>query len=149
MKYYYTRKEVSEWLRENKILNHKEIDEVLLKVKKGKWKPKMDEDYFFITRMGELANTTNVYNSIDKWNIKTGNCFKTKQEAKEYRKKLIELGKGKMVIKGSNGADKNPCKGGAGGLVTYGAGGSGGKSPFGGGGGSACGQGETTYKAKS
>lgn len=96
-KYYYTRKEVSEWLRKNKTINHKEIDKVLLKVKKPeKFIPKESEKYYFYTDWGNIEKDYYYPNDgADEWRLKIGNCFKTEKEAKPYRQKLIDLGKEK------------------------------------------------------
>lgn len=74
---------------------NQEVNEVELKkllgIKENKvWKPKRGDFYWFINQKGEIANDgfiPNVY--YDKWNMLSGNYFKTKEEAEWYREHLI------------------------------------------------------------
>ena len=48
------------------------------------WQPKENETYFYITSAFTIDETTNELTDLDKHTIEAGNCFKTKEDAKEY-----------------------------------------------------------------
>lgn len=65
-------------------------------LKQPNWSPKEDEEYYYIDDLGELCfeKFEDVY---DKYRLSIGNCFpyteEGKQQAKQYREKLINLNK--------------------------------------------------------
>lgn len=72
----------------------KELQEKLAEAEKievdnKRWKPKDGEEYWIIEDGGGCGryHYSNVDN-FDEWCYLTGNCFKTKEEAEEYRKQI-------------------------------------------------------------
>ena len=59
------------------------------KQKQGRWKPERGEEYYAICAEGDYEKLENTNHCVDKYNIAVGHCFKTKEEANEYAKKLI------------------------------------------------------------
>ena len=61
------------------------------------WKPRYDDEYYFIDDWGELTSTCWMDYSSDEFRYDTGNCFPYTKEgykqAKAYRQKLIDLWK--------------------------------------------------------
>lgn len=53
-----------------------------------KWEPKLGEEYWYIDGYGECSKTTHDEMGIDLYRIYNGNCFKTEEEATEYKNKL-------------------------------------------------------------
>ena len=53
-----------------------------------KWKPDINEIYYYITDAGSHIFTRNCEFGEDVYRIHVGNCFKTEEEAKEYKKKI-------------------------------------------------------------
>lgn len=56
-----------------------------------KWKPKNDEEYWFINDLGEICHS--LYNNFllrDNKRVKIGNCFQTKLEALNARNKIAK-----------------------------------------------------------
>ena len=79
---------------ENKI---KELQDELEQLKAAKiaaeqpkrWKPNIDEEYYIVSaEAGELIKTEWNDDALDEWYYLTGNCFKTKEEAEEYKKQI-------------------------------------------------------------
>jgi hypothetical protein len=62
-----------------------------LQWEKYKWEPKMGETYYFIDTLGEVSYTRNNTLNLDPTRIKYGNCFPTKERAKEAAEKLKEF----------------------------------------------------------
>jgi hypothetical protein len=62
-----------------------------LQWEKYKWEPKMGETYYFIDTLGEVSCTRNNTLNLDPTRIKYGNCFSTKEQAKEAAEKLKEF----------------------------------------------------------
>lgn len=58
---------------------------------KQNWEPGEDETYYFVDFDGFVDSQHNYGENDDKWNIKTGNCFKTEQEAENYKMRLIAM----------------------------------------------------------
>lgn len=59
-------------------------------IKKGvRWKPEYYQDYFYIDDCGKLESESYMDDDADLFRFNTGNCFKTEQEAKEYRENLL------------------------------------------------------------
>lgn len=77
---------------ENKI---KELQDELEKLKAAKiaeqpkrWKPNKYETYWLVDNCGGAGEVAWQNGDYDKWHYLTGNCFKTRQEAEEYRKQI-------------------------------------------------------------
>lgn len=77
---------------ENKI---KELQDELEKLKAAKiadsgkrWKPNKYETYWLVDNCGGAGEVTWQNGDYDKWHYLTGNCFKTKKEAEEYKKQI-------------------------------------------------------------
>ena len=59
-------------------------------IKKGvRQKPKKDENYFFLGDDGGIYPETYLGDRIDLFHFNIGNCFKTEQEAEEYKENLL------------------------------------------------------------
>lgn len=59
-------------------------------IKKGvRQKPKKDENYFFLGGDGGIYPETYLGDGIDLFRFNIGNCFKTEQEAEEYKENLL------------------------------------------------------------
>lgn len=60
-----------------------------------KWCPESGKKYYFISAYGQIETTFNENTEVDRWYIKTGNCFpyteEGKKQAEEYKQKLISL----------------------------------------------------------
>ena len=69
-----------------KEINSPEFDEVK---KGGRQKPKKDEKYFFLGGNGGIYPETYLGDETDLFRFNTGNCFKTEQEAEEYKENLL------------------------------------------------------------
>ena len=65
-----------------------ELKQVKVKEQKKKWKPEIDEKYWFINDCGMVDWASWCDDESDNWRYLTGNVFKTEQEAKEYKKKI-------------------------------------------------------------
>lgn len=57
--------------------------------KGGRQKPEDGEEYFFIDSFGEIYNNNWCDEYRDLFRFNTGNCFKTEQEAEEYKENLL------------------------------------------------------------
>lgn len=53
-----------------------------------RWKPKVEELYFYVGIGGNIIECVWVDEHFDGWQYLTGNCFKTKEEAEEYKKQI-------------------------------------------------------------
>ena len=51
-----------------------------------RWKPEYNKEYWMVE--GTVYDICWYDNPIDNWNYLTGNCFKTKEEAEEYKKQI-------------------------------------------------------------
>ncbi len=63
----------------------------LREVKKGKFIPEKDEDYWFVSHFGNIHSTTFRDSDMDRWFIKHNPVFHTKEEAEEYKHYLEVL----------------------------------------------------------
>lgn len=61
--------------------------------RKGKFVPEIGQDYWFINLGGYIVCDNNSNSKSDKWRIKHNLVFETIEEAEEYRRYLIALGK--------------------------------------------------------
>ena len=62
----------------------------------GIWRPKIGKDYWLIDECGDMVASVNYECAYDTHVIKTGNCFRTEEEAQMYIKtkmRMIELSK--------------------------------------------------------
>ncbi len=67
------------------------VKEFYREIKLPKWKPKYDENYYFINYKG-MAMRNTWFNSVNEDTMfNFGNCFKTREEAEEARDKIKEL----------------------------------------------------------
>lgn len=78
---------------ENKIKElEKQIEELkMAKVEEPqskRWKPKNRERYWVVECNGNICQTEWNDDNIDDWLYLTGNCFKTKEEAEEYKNQI-------------------------------------------------------------
>ena len=55
------------------------------------WEPGLREDYWCVDCRGEVKLTDNNDLAYDHWNIKSGNCFRTEEEAENYKMRLIAM----------------------------------------------------------
>lgn len=53
-----------------------------------RWKPKEDEPYYYLNWGGDVVICHWENDKADNWNYLTGNCFKTKEEAEEYKMQI-------------------------------------------------------------
>ncbi len=53
-----------------------------------RWKPNEDEEYWAIEVDGQVACVSAYPDEIIEWDFLIGNCFKTKEEAEEYKKQI-------------------------------------------------------------
>lgn len=70
---------------ENEV-NSPEFDEVK---KGGRWQPIFGQRYFYLDDGGVIRCVEWHYDDEDKFHFNTGNCFKTEQEAEEYKENLL------------------------------------------------------------
>lgn len=88
---------------ENKI---KELQDELEQLKAAKieaeqpkrWKPKDGEAYWIVNSGGGLEHYVRVNDFTDNWAYLTGNCFKTKEEAEEYKNQIYYTARYKNYI---------------------------------------------------
>ena len=53
-----------------------------------RWKPEYDETYWLVDYNGNICNADWGNDPADEWVYLTGNCFKTKEQAEEYRNQI-------------------------------------------------------------
>lgn len=59
-------------------------------IKKGvRWKPEYEEKYFFVDSCGDIDYRFWEESEADLFRFNTGNCFKTEQEALDYRENIL------------------------------------------------------------
>ena len=78
---------------ENKIKDlEKQIEELkMAKVEEPqskRWKPKFEDSYFYVDTCIDIFECVWTDDIVDNWHYITGNCFKTKEEAEEYKKQI-------------------------------------------------------------
>ena len=88
-----------------KKVNSPEFDEV----KKGvRQRPKIGEIYYFLGDNGRIYNTEWEGSEEDLFRFNTGNCFKTEQEAEDYRENLLTKQQLKdLALELNNGVEIN------------------------------------------
>lgn len=67
-----------------------------------RWKPNINKRYYYVSDFGVVHSVWFNDDKYDEWLYITGNCFKTKEEAEEYRKKLETYYKFKNYIEERN-----------------------------------------------
>lgn len=70
------------------------IEKANKKEKSKVWKPRCEERYYYIDKLGRVKYYTSVGDEVDKILYEIGNCFKTKEEAEfalERQKVITEL----------------------------------------------------------
>ena len=81
---------IVKFLKENNLVD-KYLEEVEPKLSYKPFSPKEEERYFYVDTWGRAINST-YYDSdsnTNKWDAKSGSCFRTKEEAEYYRDWLI------------------------------------------------------------
>ena len=78
---------------ENEIKELKERIEKLETVKieepqSKRWEPKFTDEYYCVDSVGNIILSSWEDDKIDAWRYLTGNCFRTKEEAEEYKKQI-------------------------------------------------------------
>lgn len=69
------------------------------------WKPRCEESYCYIDKLGRVKHYTNVGDEVDKILYEIGNCFKTKEEAE------FALGRQKVITELKRFAlENNECE---------------------------------------
>ena len=59
-------------------------------IKKGvRWRPILDKKYFYLDDRGTIRCVEWQYDDEDIFRFNIGNCFKTEQEAEEYKENLL------------------------------------------------------------
>lgn len=72
----------------------KELQDKLAEVEKIKvddskrWQPNEYETYWLVDNCGGVGEVTWQNGDYDKWHYLVGNCFKTREEAEEYKKQI-------------------------------------------------------------
>ena len=74
------------------------------KLKKGPWKPKKGEHYYFVTFDGSIIGLLNLERPTDKYALSHKLVFKTKEEAEDYKWFLEKVDEHKkpFVLDGAN-----------------------------------------------
>lgn len=74
----------------------KQVEETLAKVKKAlseaktiRWQPKFNEIYFYVDDMGMIDYSFWGIEPDEIFRFNTGNCFKTEEEAEDYKENLL------------------------------------------------------------
>lgn len=65
--------------------NIKHFDEWFEEVESGWWKPKLHDDYYFLSNAGEAIAEPWLGSRVDEFRYLTGNCFKTWEAAERCR----------------------------------------------------------------
>lgn len=75
-----------------KDLQEKLAEAEKIEVDNKRWKPKEREIYYYVEPNGDIDSCewmTAIYDGpFDDWHYLTGNCFKTEEEAEEYKKQI-------------------------------------------------------------
>lgn len=67
-----------------------------------RWKPEIGDEYWAHSINGVVSNLNWRNDVVDKWNYLIGNCFKTEDEAEEYKKKIEYTAQYKNYIEDHN-----------------------------------------------
>lgn len=63
-----------------------------------RWAPDFGDDYFALYGTGFVDTSKWENDKCDRWRYLTGNCFKTQEEAEEYKKKIEYIARYKNYI---------------------------------------------------
>lgn len=75
--------------------------EFVEEIEVGRWKPKHNEKYFYVSEDGRIVVNRNHMNSEgDKYRIFTGNCYETIEEAKKELERLKALAELRELAEG-------------------------------------------------
>ena len=67
-------------------------------IKRKPWKPKLDEEYYYVDETGYACSDPWVDSAFDFVFYKIGNCYKTKEDAEKDKNKWIEFYKSDEVL---------------------------------------------------
>ena len=85
----YGEMDIVEFLKENNLVD-KYLEEAGKQLSYKPFSPKEGEKYFYVDSWGCVLNSTYYSNdSTYEWDVKSGNCFRTGEEARYYRDWLI------------------------------------------------------------
>ena len=100
----------------NKTKEHLANMEKMLKECNGRWKPELNEEYYYVNQVSATSRDVNDESDIDVARYRTYNCFKTKEQAELEAEKILvrrqlediarRLNKGREV----DWSDENQCK---------------------------------------
>lgn len=62
-----------------------ELRKIIEQPEEGQWIPKKREPYWCVCSNGIIFKSNNYLDKYNKYYIATGNCFKTEEEAKDYK----------------------------------------------------------------
>ena len=78
---------IVKFLKENNLVD-KYLEELKLSYKP--FIPEEEEKYFYVNAWGNVLNSADyIGGGVNKWDVKSGNCFRAKEEAEYYRDWLI------------------------------------------------------------
>ena len=80
----------------------KEIESLSPLPKQGRWKPKYKDKYYTVFEAGIVIDSEWVDDKVDNFRYKTGNCFKTEEEAELHLEKILFIEEVKDFIKQEN-----------------------------------------------
>lgn len=81
--------------------------------KSVRWKPECDEEYFYIDSFGGICHDDWCDDYQDLFRFNTGNCFKTEQEALDFKENLLTKQQLKdLVLELNNGVEVDWAKNG-------------------------------------
>ena len=100
----------------NKTKEHLANMEKMLKECNGRWKPELNEEYYYVNQVSATSRDVNDESDIDVARYRTYNCFKAKEQAELEAEKILvrrqlediarRLNKGREV----DWSDENQCK---------------------------------------
>ena len=100
----------------NKTKEHLANMEKILKECNGRWKPELNEEYYYVNQVSATSRDVNDESDIDVARYRTYNCFKAKEQAELEAEKILvrrqlediarRLNKGREV----DWSDENQCK---------------------------------------
>ena len=73
----------------NKTKEHLANMEKMLKECNGRWKPELNEEYYYVNQVGATSRDINGKFDIDVARYRTYNCFKTKKQAELEAEKIL------------------------------------------------------------
>lgn len=74
---------------------------------KGRYTPKIGEEYWYVSTFGDINNVTSCNDSSDEWLIKHHLVFRTKEECEDYKGYLEQLDKYSHEFSKEEWEDKN------------------------------------------